>query len=700
MDKALGEAERLCTEISFNVNIQDILSYYTPLDNQDYYNISRTMKNLAAYKNTYSSVEDFYIYFKKIDIALSPNGASDEKTFYEAYYKEIGLPYDKWHTINETPYNGNYIVVNGKEDNKKIVLYARSLPILENNFIKATVFVRLNESKFIEKVNQLKDINGVAAFIVDKDNTIISSTCDITFEEKIDYSEVPKNSGSFHKSINGKNMIVSYTTSENNSWKYIAITPSRVFWSDVQYVKKYAVISILLCLLIGGIVAVIMANRNYNPVRRLVNKFDKQAISAGNRKQNEYLFIEDALTGIITRESQMEKKLEQQNEALRSDFLARLFKGDFKETSYIKEYISSLNFSFITDYFAVFLVYIEDVEEGNFQSRVNLTKDILKEVLSETFKVYMTEVDGITTCIINLKYEPQNTEIYEIVSVIRKVQDIANMNYKVQLSFSISTIHKGIERIEKAFYEAVQAMEYKKIMGIEAILCFSDMSKYSGAKLNYSLNKDDHLINFIKTGDLVNCKRLLAEIFEDETNNRYLCQITNKAFKMNLVSMLISIINEITVSQDKYFNLLCMTEQLIKLNSVNEFKEKMIEIIIAINDTPLKDSDNNLKLKDKIIKYIDKNSSNPDINITSIADYLNMHPVYISQVFREQTGEGILDYIHKTRIKIAKTLLKKAEYTLDMVSKEAGYSNTRTFLRAFKKYEGINPGCYKDNRLI
>jgi AraC-like DNA-binding protein len=431
-----------------------------------------------------------------------------------------------------------------------------------------------------------------------------------------------------------------------------------------------------------------------------VNKFDKQAISAGNRKQNEYLFIEDALTGIIIRETQMEKKLEQQNEALRSGFLARLFRGDFKETSYIKEYISSLNFSFLTDYFAVFLLYIEDVEEGNFQNRVNLTKDILKEILSEVFKVYMTEVDGITTCIINLKYEPINTEMDEILNTIRKVQDTANMNYKVQLSVSISTIHKGIDRIEKAFYEAVQAMEYKKIMGIETNLCFSDMSKYSGNKLSYSLNKDDHLINFIKTGDLENSKRILTQIFGAEANKRYLCQITNKALKMNLISMLISIINDITVSQNKYFNLLCMTEQLVKLNSVNEFKEKMIEIIVAINDTPQKDSDNNLKLKDKIINYIDENISNADINITSIADYLNMHPVYISQVFREQTGEGILDYIHKNRIKIAKKLLKKPEYTLDMVTKEAGYSNTRTFLRSFKKYEGINPGCYKENSWI
>ncbi|MBQ7794777.1 MAG: helix-turn-helix transcriptional regulator [Clostridia bacterium] len=68
---------------------------------------------------------------------------------------------------------------------------------------------------------------------------------------------------------------------------------------------------------------------------------------------------------------------------------------------------------------------------------------------------------------------------------------------------------------------------------------------------------------------------------------------------------------------------------------------------------------------------------------------------YISTKFKEQFGMGINEYINKFRIKKAKELLNTENYTLDTVSSMVGYTDSRTFIRIFKKYEDTTPGKYR-----
>jgi YesN/AraC family two-component response regulator len=76
-----------------------------------------------------------------------------------------------------------------------------------------------------------------------------------------------------------------------------------------------------------------------------------------------------------------------------------------------------------------------------------------------------------------------------------------------------------------------------------------------------------------------------------------------------------------------------------------------------------------------------------------------MNPAYMSRQFKMQTGYGLLDYINKVRIEAAKKLLKNDSDNLENIAKNVGYSNARTFTRAFVKIEGITPGKYKGTML-
>ena len=72
-----------------------------------------------------------------------------------------------------------------------------------------------------------------------------------------------------------------------------------------------------------------------------------------------------------------------------------------------------------------------------------------------------------------------------------------------------------------------------------------------------------------------------------------------------------------------------------------------------------------------------------------------MHQAYLSATYKEQAGEGLLEFINKVRVENAKELLQTTDNNMPTIAGSVGYINVRTFLRVFKKYVGITPTQFK-----
>ena len=76
---------------------------------------------------------------------------------------------------------------------------------------------------------------------------------------------------------------------------------------------------------------------------------------------------------------------------------------------------------------------------------------------------------------------------------------------------------------------------------------------------------------------------------------------------------------------------------------------------------------------------------------------MGMNTSYLSQYFRDQSGIGLLEYISRVRIKHAKALIQseKGGLTIKQVAQQVGFENLNSFIRVFKKYEGVTPGEFR-----
>ncbi len=95
-----------------------------------------------------------------------------------------------------------------------------------------------------------------------------------------------------------------------------------------------------------------------------------------------------------------------------------------------------------------------------------------------------------------------------------------------------------------------------------------------------------------------------------------------------------------------------------------------------------------------VIQYVEQHFTESDLNINTIAEGIGRNPKYLSRVFKDETGEGILDYVNQKRIKKAQILMKSENMTLEQIGEMVGYASTKTFRRAFQKETGMMPGNY------
>lgn len=129
----------------------------------------------------------------------------------------------------------------------------------------------------------------------------------------------------------------------------------------------------------------------------------------------------------------------------------------------------------------------------------------------------------------------------------------------------------------------------------------------------------------------------------------------------------------------------------------------IIRDIIVLKDTSQKgcnfESYNKSYAVKKIINYLNENYENK-ISLDQIAHNMYLSPVYISKIFKEETGESPINYLIKIRLEKAKDILLNSDSgSIKSIANSVGYEDVYHFSKLFKKYYGISPLYYKKTAL-
>jgi len=91
---------------------------------------------------------------------------------------------------------------------------------------------------------------------------------------------------------------------------------------------------------------------------------------------------------------------------------------------------------------------------------------------------------------------------------------------------------------------------------------------------------------------------------------------------------------------------------------------------------------------------------NDDLSLNTLADFCHFHPVYLSHIYKEETGMNLSDYINQTRIEEAESLLVTSHKTVLEISRAMGFASDNYFCRWFRKQTGMSPQTYRSKKHV
>jgi len=527
--------------------------------------------------------------------------------------------------------------------------------------------------------------------------------------------------------INGDNLLISYTTSKYNGWKYVALLPADELNGKAEVIRNVFMLICLFFTVISGIWAYAIAKGIYNPIFLIQSVLKGE--TPGNKKMEKLNLRKDEFGQInkeisrinsqlnsakILNESVNEEKnalkgqLDENESKLKNYFLYRLICGDVSEKGEIEAQANFLNIPLN----ARFLVLILEFDK-NFDEQTSVieekNKKVIKSGVLEMFentikrvalpiKVFFETVENRERLIgiISLKQEYETESTVQVLKVqCNFLQNIILSNFEFSISIAVGKMYQELHEIRKSYEEAVQAMKYKFLLGSNIIIFKEELDKNSMDKLQqYSYKK--HLKNSLHSGNKGEVIKVLLNLKSNlkETNT----PINECVFYfLDIINILIEYLNDLGYKYSQEIKELNSVFQEFgdRFESIDEATDWVYSFIErAFNKGNGADGHKVGRLVSGALIIIESEYHN-DISLSYISDKLDVSEQYLSKVFRDEIGQNFKKYLTMYKIKKAKELLRNTDIQISEIVGMVGYNNHSQFTRMFRRLEGITAAEYR-----
>ena len=712
IDNRFKGLKRLSLEIALNKNISRFSSVELPLQNEHYYDLFQISESLRTYKNASDYIEDIYVMYSNSDTVISTYDHTSREGLFQKLRQKDTASFKEWSEPFEQKYINSYTPMQFKDGTRSVpvVVFAHSLVFNTPGQPPATVLFMMKGSKLMESVPQQKKEGSL--FILDDRNRFIAASPNAgSLPANLTYDQLQGEQGVIYKSSDKGEAAVSFITSPITGWKYISVLPAAVFNEKMENMRRLTWISISVCFVLGGLIAFLFLRKNYTPVRSMLQSLSQHSGTRYDGGGNEYSFMQHAIRHFFAEKEDMVAAFHKHRSTIRTHFIRRLLKGYSEKNAPIQESLSAHDMYFPSDSFAVMLISVDHYGKfkptggtgGDWEHKQQMIHFILTNVMqdaaSDMAVVYTAEANDVLACIVNFKIGPEGEQKNRFLAEMSH-QVIGFMREHIQSEVTIGggSVHHGIEGIARSYAEALDALEYKVVLGGGQYIAYGDTlaSRSLSHRYYYPLAVEQQLIYAVKSGNYHKAESLLEDIFEQNFSVHPVSVPIAKCLIYNLGSTLLNTLEEVsTGSKPLWEDHFAEVEQMMDCEHVFRMKDLMKRKLREVCEWIQSEKRSHHRyLVEDIKRYLEQHLYDSNLNISMIGEAFRMTPSYLSRLYKEHAGETLLDTINRSRLSEAKRLLVQQSLTVSEIAGRVGYADVSTFMRIFKKFEGMTPGMY------
>lgn len=700
LDNLIGDSNSTTQAIYVNKNLQSILNQDDESSKLPY-DLYEFRNSLNAYIINSDMIDDCVVYLKHTNrIVSSKNGVMDSNLYYDMHFKEL-INKSDFQNLFDSPYNGDIATLDSAPDK---LFFIQTVPLALKNSISTNIALFFNRDALNKLLANNAYLKSGAICILDRHyNLVYSTNPSLVSTHTISWSNHQINETPSYLTIDTTDFIVAKVPSNIPGIHYGVVIPKQLFWADVNRTVAFIILNLSFCFILGGIVAYVLARHQYHPVKRILESISNY--SSTDENSNEYKIIEQAYEHLILEQNQLQENLSSHTKMLFHALLRRLLLGELNEEYNNTEQLNKYNINFSYKFFLVVVVHIEiyafpshlTLDQENTEQDNKLTEFIIQNILEEKLnsfcQAYSTIDQNNVVLIVNTDF-PIDTNYQKIKEIIDDTQNYCYNQFNIEFSASISDSHETINNISSAYAEALHALEYRLLLGKDEIISYSQLSN-NVTCYSYPYDQQLQLSNYLRMGNQAKAKELIHDIVS--TNYKI-----NKISLEMATCLLYDIVGTVVKTFDKKDDITFLNElKPVKRLHLKKNEGDVISELMNIIDECCDYYKNMIEkaqsngLSTRIIHYIADNYIDTELNISSLGAHFGISPTYLSKLFKEQTGELLLDYINKVRLSKAKKLLVHTNKSIKEICFMVGYTNSNSFNRLFKKHEGITPGSYR-----
>lgn len=293
-------------------------------------------------------------------------------------------------------------------------------------------------------------------------------------------------------------------------------------------------------------------------------------------------------------------------------------------------------------------------------------------------------------------YDGDKMEYNERIAIIEKSRELVRvLRRKTDISFrvGISSV-KTLEEARDSYKEALNALT----MTTGSVAHVDDLPIGCQYEADYPIHLEKRLFAEVKNGETDHAIAtaetyfdLVAANYADDLMNMRLKVLEFALFAEHLAYESGGMTYEFRAREDYLPAIMAISD----LDTLKKwFGDK---IGTATHNVSCKATEKSMSVVETAKEYIQNNYSK-DISLDDVSRTVNISPYYFSKIFKEETGEGFVEYLTGIRIEKAKELLNTTEYSIKEICSMVGYADPNYFSRSFKKNVGVTPTEYKDGK--
>lgn len=277
----------------------------------------------------------------------------------------------------------------------------------------------------------------------------------------------------------------------------------------------------------------------------------------------------------------------------------------------------------------------------------------------------------------------------EIVEICESIQKNVFAAMKLSISMGIGCYVNSLEELSKSYESASEILQYRYAKGT-GIMFDCEEEKHKENPLELEPDYRD-IASSVRSGE----KDVLNDALEHMKHwlkNGYINRRKSIAYLQQVLQLVYETVHE---TQETFVLPDSVITDITEARNLDQALELTKEYAVSgLNAVQEACQTSGGRQAAQAMEYIKDNYANPELNLNSVCEYLNISTSRFSAIFKEETGKTFLEVLTSIRMEKAKQLLKQTTMKNYEIAEKVGFSDPHYFSIAFKKATGMSPKEY------